>query len=73
MIAAGEFRHGGNYVLRWMVSYAVCESDANQIARLYKRKSTDRIDGVSAMVNAIACRMSGEGGSRYESEGLIVL
>lgn len=49
-----ELCHGGNPVLRWQLSCAWMRPDANGNYFLNKGKSTDQVDGVAALANAIA-------------------
>jgi phage terminase large subunit-like protein len=54
MVGAGDLNHGGHPVLRWMALNAVLRSDANGNIAADKKKSADKIDGISALVNAVA-------------------
>lgn len=49
-----EISHGGNSILRWMVSNTVVELDTNNGLKPDKSKSTEKIDGLVATVIAIA-------------------
>lgn len=49
---ARTFRHGGHPVMRWMISNVTIERDAQDRMRPSKRKSQEKIDGVSALANA---------------------
>lgn len=51
---ARKIRHGGNPILRLHASNAVAEQDAAGNIKLSKGKSRKKIDGMSALVNAIA-------------------
>jgi len=53
MIIGGQIAHGGNPVLRWMVSNVAVKQDPAGNLKPDKSKSTDRIDGVVALVMAI--------------------
>lgn len=46
--------HGGHPVLRWMASNAVATEDATGFIKLDKAKSTEKIDGIAALVDAFA-------------------
>jgi phage terminase large subunit-like protein len=72
---AGRLRHGGHPVLRWMASNMVVQQDPAGNLKPDKNKSTEKIDGMVALIMAIdrATRQPGEGDSVYESRGLIVL
>jgi phage terminase large subunit-like protein len=54
LIMGGLIRHGGNPVLRWMAANAVAVEDAAGNIKLSKSKGRKKIDGMSALVNAIA-------------------
>lgn len=56
LIAAGKLRHGGNPVLRWNAScVATSESNDNlMFTKPERSKSSSRIDGIAATVNALA-------------------
>lgn len=56
--------HFGNPVLRWMIRNLILKTDAAGNIKPDKEKSQNKIDGVSAMVNAIARwqRVKAEGG-----------
>ncbi len=50
----GLLRHGGHPILKWHASNAIAVSDDAGSRKLSKRKSKKKIDGMSALVNAIA-------------------
>lgn len=54
MIGAREIRHDGNPVLRWMVGNAEVGKDHKDSWTLRKPKGGDKVDGVAALVNAVA-------------------
>jgi phage terminase large subunit-like protein len=57
LFAAGKIRHGGNPVLRWQAWNAIVTKDAAGNRKLDKSKTTARIDGMVALVMAVArCR-----------------
>lgn len=49
-----RFRHNGHPVLRWNASAACSWTDANDNVRPDKKRATDSIDGISALVTALA-------------------
>lgn len=53
-VLKGELAHGNHPVMDWMVSNAVAVYDANNNVRLDKAASSEKIDGVAAMINAFA-------------------
>jgi phage terminase large subunit-like protein len=76
LIQAGKLRHGGHPIARWHASNAIAEQDAAGNIKLSKRKSRKKIDGMAALVNAIAGATTGEladVGSVYESRGILYL
>lgn len=54
LATAGRLHHGGNKVLRWMVSNAVGITDGSGNQRADRKKSANKIDGVAATINALA-------------------
>jgi phage terminase large subunit-like protein len=52
-ILSKQLRHDGHPVLRWNISNVSVESDATGNLKLSKKVSTERIDGVAALVMAI--------------------
>jgi len=74
-VLARKIRHGGNPVLRWMVSNVAIEIDAAGNIKPSKKRSRERIDGVVACVMALARSTVPEetGRSIYRSRGLVSL
>ena len=69
-----KMAHGGNVVLRWMMGNAVSEQDPAGNIKLSKKKSTEKIDGVIAMIMGLdrAIRRANEPkGSVYDERGLL--
>lgn len=54
LVRGQEINHGGDPVLRWMMSNVVIYRDTNNNIRVHKGKSKLKVDGVSALVDAIA-------------------
>ncbi len=50
----GNFRHGGHPILKWMLSGCVAYQDPNENIRYVKNKSKKRIDGIIAIIMALA-------------------
>jgi phage terminase large subunit-like protein len=77
LVVGRTIRFGGNPVLRWMASNLAVESDPAGNLKPSKDKSTERIDGMSALLNAIAVRMAAERAetfsSVYETRGVLSL
>lgn len=57
LVKAGQLWHGGHPVLRWNASNLAVRTDPAGNLKPDKEKSTDRIDGISALCNAIACSL----------------
>lgn len=53
LMMAKQLRHDGNPVLRWNVGNVVARTDCNDNIRPEKQKSSEKIDGVVAMVIAL--------------------
>lgn len=69
-----ELEHGGNPVLRWMFGNMAVKKDENENIRPVKDKSTERIDGIVAMINALSCAtLHVEQESVYKTRGIISL
>jgi phage terminase large subunit-like protein len=73
-ILRGQLRHGGDSLLRAMVEGARLDQDTNANIRLNKVKSTSRIDGLAALVNAeyVSARHPEPEVSLYERRGVLV-
>ena len=52
-VTSGRLIHAGNSVLSWMAGNVALDSDANDNIRPSKKKSTEKIDGIVALVMAI--------------------
>ncbi len=63
LIAGGLIRHGGHPVLRWMAGNVAIEQDAAGNVKPSKKKSTEKIDGIVALIMAVdrATRHAHEG------------
>lgn len=53
LVLAGALAHGGDPVLRWMAGNVAIEQDAAGNIKPSKRASTERIDGIVALVMAL--------------------
>ena len=75
LVVAGKLNHGDNPVYRWAAGNAVVEMDAAGNIKISKRKSTEKVDPIIALVEAIGVAMVAPGPavSCYETEDLIVL
>lgn len=68
-------RHGGNPVARWMADNLTVYTDASGNLKPDKAKSMDKIDGISAIVTALAVSMAAEPKQEtaYAHRGLITI
>jgi len=69
-VLGGKLVHPDNPVLNWAVSNVVVTTDSNENIKPDKKKSTERIDPVAAIMTAwaVAYGMEGQQGSSiYES------
>jgi phage terminase large subunit-like protein len=58
IIQSGRVHHDGNPVMTWMLSNVVVKPDANENIYPRKEKPEKKIDGVTALLNAL-CRVPG--------------
>lgn len=69
-----KLKHSGHPVLRWNVGNVQVKMDENENIRPVKGKGTERIDGLVAMINAMARAMLHEDTtSVYETRGVITV
>jgi phage terminase large subunit-like protein len=74
LIVAGELAHPANAVLDWMASNVMWEIDPAGNPKPSKRKSTERIDGIVALVMGLGrALVQDNGASVYEDRGFIIL
>lgn len=74
LVLKGIMRHGGNPIMRWMASNVTVETDAAGNIKPSKKKSRERIDGITAAVMAVGLAdLVAERKSVYEDRGVIVL
>ena len=60
LLMSAKLRVGKNPILKWMLSGCVPIYDTNENIRLDKSKSTKRIDGIIALIMALAGTLSEE-------------
>ncbi len=71
-VAEKSFRHGGNPVLRWNASNVAVAQDPAGNIKPDKARSTERIDGIAAIVNGLARMLFRENtNSVYEERGVL--
>jgi phage terminase large subunit-like protein len=76
LIVSKKLAHGGKPVTRWMAANVAMAQDPAGNLRPAKAKSTERIDGIVALIMAIGRAMlPGEQPPRsvYEDRGLLIL
>ena len=62
----GKLRHGGHPILRWWAANVTVEQDSNENLKPSKKKSHERIDGISGLVNALTVALPAITGSVYD-------
>lgn len=75
LVIGEQLAHGGNPVLRWMASNVSVQMDAAGNMKPAKDKSSEKIDGIVALVMGIGRAMvrTEVRGSVYERRGMLVL
>ena len=74
LVTSRALHHGGHPVLRWCAANVVIETDPAGNIKPSKSKSTERIDGIAALVIALGRAIVGDtGDSVYEERGLLTL
>ena len=74
LVLSKKFRHGGNPVLRWMADNMVVKQDPAGNVKPDKSKSTQKIDGMVALIMALDRAMRHqETGSVYDQRGIRTL
>lgn len=70
-----EFNHAGNPILRWMMSNIRMKVDASENIKPDKAKSTEKIDGIVALIMSIGAYMNAdyEDDSTYNDKGITFL
>lgn len=75
LLLEGKITHGGNPVLRWMAGNVVAETDAAENVKPSKAKSTEKIDGIVALIMGLdRCIRHEQTGSVYDDpeRGLLI-
>ena len=75
LVMGRKLRHAGNPALRWMASNVAIETDPAGNIKPSKRRSSERIDGIVALIMAIARATAGahDAGSVYDDKGIELL
>lgn len=69
----GRIKHGGNPVLRWMADNFNVSKDSAENVKPNKKESSDRIDGMVALIMALGRALVNERDSVYNNRGIIVV
>ncbi len=74
-IKGRKLRHDGHAILRWMAANVVIETDASGNYRPSKKKSSEKIDGIVALIMAlgVAAQEPPQQRSIYETPGSLAL
>lgn len=76
LVMSQRLQHDGNEVLDWMCGNAITRKDPAGNIKLDKERCPEKIDGMAALVNAVAVWMAGPGdesNSVYDDRGMISL
>jgi phage terminase large subunit-like protein len=73
LVKSGQLWHGGHPVLRWMASNLSVRQDPAGNLKPDKEKSSDRIDGISALCDALAVTMVAEPGPYSNGRDLLII
>ncbi|MGI6593687.1 MAG: terminase large subunit [Christensenellales bacterium] len=75
LVLEERLAHGGNEPLTWMADNVTVRTDPAGNIKPDKAKSTEKIDGIVALIMALdrAIRNEGEDSSPYDTRGIIVL
>jgi phage terminase large subunit-like protein len=74
LVKGRKLRHGNNPVLRWMAGNAIAVTDAADNVKLDKKRSRKKIDGMAALVNAIAAALADPSqGSAHEHRRILMV
>lgn len=74
LVADGKLRHGGHPMLRWQARNLVVREDPNGNLAPDKGKAIERIDGMVALIMALArLAVRVEDASPYEQRGLVTI
>lgn len=73
LVMERKLKHGGNPVLRWMADNMVITTDPAENVKPDKKKSTERIDGMVALIMALDRASRREYRSVYEDRGIVTI
>ena len=73
LVVSGKLAHGGDSCLTWQAANVQLRHDPAGNIKPDKGQQTHKIDGIAASIIALARASLWDGGSVYESEGIMVL
>jgi phage terminase large subunit-like protein len=76
LVLSKKIAHGGHPVLRWMADNIVIRTDPAGNIKVDKEKSSEKIDGIVALIMGLARAMvnpTDEGSSIYDRRDMIIL
>ena len=76
LVLSRQIAHGGHPVLRWMADNIVVETDPAENLKVNKAKSSEKIDGIVALIMALGRAMvhqSSTGMSIYDQRDMLIL
>lgn len=75
LVASQKLTHGGHPILRWNASCLSSKekNDNLMFSKPERGKDTSRIDGISALVNALSRAMIADSGSVYDGRGVLTV
>ena len=75
LVLGGKVRHGGDPVLRWMMSNVVLTYDPASNVKPNKARSNEKIDGIVACIMALSEAMENKnkGGSTYDDKEIFFI
>ena len=72
LVLGKQINHGGNKVLRWMCSNLAMKTDPAGNIKADKSKSSEKIDGMVALIMALGCYMNDDSDeSAYDVRGIL--
>jgi len=73
IVLGKQINHAGNKVLRWMCSNLAMKTDPAGNIKMDKSKSSEKIDGMVALVMALGCYMNDDSSdtSTYDDRGIV--
>lgn len=71
LVIGKQIRHGGNPVLRWMADNMTVKQNPAGDVKPDKSKSSEKIDGIVALIMGLDRALRAEGGSVYDDRGVL--